>query len=101
MAIDSVVRLKPNPDSLVSGNYAFPASAGQDVTVFILDSGITPSLSEFGGRAVRGPTFANDSTDVRTTEFVLACAKLIEAKLNPLFFQTRPTSLVTELSSPI
>ncbi|KXS16145.1 subtilisin-like protein, partial [Gonapodya prolifera JEL478] len=43
--------------------YRYPASAGKGVTVYVLDSGINVSLSEFGGRAVWGANVINNATD--------------------------------------
>jgi subtilisin family serine protease len=50
-------------DGDIDGHYVYPGSAGSGITVFVLDSGITPNLSEFGGRAVEGPNFTNETAN--------------------------------------
>ena len=49
----------------LSSTYAYPDSSGQGVTVYVFDTGVQASISEFGGRV--GPGWSSiDSTDGTT-----------------------------------
>jgi subtilisin family serine protease len=46
------------PDS----SYTYPASAGADVKVYVIDTGATPNPGQFGSRLDRGADFTNSGT---------------------------------------
>ena len=41
-------------DTPLNGTYTYPDSAGQGVTIYVIDTGVRVSHSDFGGRAVNG-----------------------------------------------
>lgn len=49
-------------DGTMDGLFVYPPSAGNKVTVYVLDSGVNVSLPEFGGRVEEGPNFTNETT---------------------------------------
>ncbi|CAG8681733.1 2458_t:CDS:2 [Racocetra persica] len=45
------------PSLPLDGIYNFPSSAGSNVNVYVVDTGINVNHTEFGGRAIFGPVF--------------------------------------------
>ncbi|MCP2257110.1 Serine protease, subtilisin family [Streptoalloteichus tenebrarius] len=72
---DTVVRafgVQPNPvwnldrvdqrDQPLDRKYAYPGSAGEGVTAYVVDTGVDVNHSEFGGRAKNGYDFVDNDT---------------------------------------
>jgi len=47
----------------LTASYQYPASAGQGVDVWVVDTGVQDSHSDFGGRAKMVKSFVNETTD--------------------------------------
>ncbi|KAF9918573.1 hypothetical protein BX616_007729 [Lobosporangium transversale] len=47
----------------LDGLYHYPASAGQNVTIYIIDTGVNIEHKDFEGRAQHGPTFVPGTDD--------------------------------------
>lgn len=51
------------PDEKSAHNYTYPANAGVKARIYVVDTGIMHKHPEFGGRAIRGPTFTSDGNE--------------------------------------
>ncbi|CAG8636538.1 2213_t:CDS:2 [Cetraspora pellucida] len=52
------------PSRPLDGSYTYPASSGNGVNVYIVDSGINIDNVEFEGRATRGPVFCSGCPNI-------------------------------------
>ncbi|KAG0028186.1 hypothetical protein BGZ82_008564 [Podila clonocystis] len=55
-------RIDQRTDDL-DGMYHYPSSAGQNVTIYVIDTGVNIDHRDFGGRAFHGPIFLPGATD--------------------------------------
>ncbi|KAF9272223.1 hypothetical protein BGZ74_005362 [Mortierella antarctica] len=55
-------RIDQRADDL-DGMYHYPSSAGQNVTIYVIDTGVNIDHRDFGGRAFHGPIFLPGATD--------------------------------------
>jgi subtilisin family serine protease len=62
-AIWNLRRLSSAEKTVITDPYQYPDSAGNGVDVYIIDSGIKISHSEFQGRAIWGQNFSDDGID--------------------------------------
>ncbi|KAG0365105.1 peptidase S8/S53 domain-containing protein [Gamsiella multidivaricata] len=56
-------RIDQRADRL-DGLYHYPAKAGQNVTIYVIDTGVNIGHEDFGGRAQHGPAFIPGTDDV-------------------------------------
>ncbi|KAJ3028311.1 hypothetical protein HDV00_010470 [Rhizophlyctis rosea] len=57
------IRRIPNRNLSLSSTYRYPPTAGANVTVYVLDSGINAFSSEFDDRVTKGPNYVEQETD--------------------------------------
>ncbi|KAF8988331.1 hypothetical protein BGZ52_011710 [Haplosporangium bisporale] len=55
-------RIDQRADDL-DGLYHYPSSAGQNVTIYVIDTGVNTDHHDFGGRAFHGPSFLPGGSD--------------------------------------
>jgi serine protease len=62
-AIWNLARVSDGASITTTSDYRYPSHGGSGVYAYVIDTGVLPSHTEFGGRAVSGPNYAGGSAN--------------------------------------